>query len=115
MDWTRTGRNIQSDLFQTQLWNVLNASNYLNEIVWQVRQERDASFKEDQPTGSSSKARRADPADGGILQGVPGFRFVYFHPPAIQEEVKTKLEEHEKFQTTMEEGIQELKSKGEAR
>ena len=43
------------------------------------------------------------------------FVLSFFNPPAVQEEVKTKLEEHEKFQTTMEEGIQELKSKGEAR
>ena len=32
-----------------------------------------------------------------------------------QEEVKNKLEENEKFQKTVEEGIQELKSKGEER
>ena len=45
------------------------------------------------------------------------FIFVSFLTPRpfIQEEVKTKLEEHEKLQTTVEEGIQELKSKGEAR
>ena len=45
------------------------------------------------------------------------FIFVSFLTPRpfIQEDVKTKLEEHEKLQTTMEEGIQELKSKGEAR
>ena len=43
---------------------------YLNEIV-QPRQ-RDASFKKDKPAGCSSKARRTHPADGGILQGLPG-------------------------------------------
>ena len=34
---------------------------------------------------------------------------------AVQEEVKNKLEENDKFQKTVEEGIQELKSKGEER
>ena len=88
----------------------------LNDIVQQVRQQRDASFKEDEPAGGSTKARGADPADGGILQGVSGFSCcLFFTHPAFQEEVKTKLEEHEKFQTTAEEGIKELKSKGEAR
>ena len=33
----------------------------------------------------------------------------------IQEEVKNKLEENNKFQKNVEEGIQELKSKGEER
>lgn len=53
-------------------------------VQQQVSQEGDASFKEDKPAGSSSKARGADPADGGLLQGLPGFCFcLFFHPPTI--------------------------------
>ena len=40
---------------------------------------------------------------------------MYFSHGCDQEEVKNKLEENEKFQKTVEEGIQELRSKGEER
>ena len=47
---------------------------------------------------------------------VSTFRFVFFLTQMfIQEEVKNKLEENDKFQKNVEEGIQELKSKGEER
>ena len=111
--------NVREEITQSesiQNHNMEGHCKYLNEIV-QPRQ-RDASFKKDKPAGCSSKARRTDPADGGILQGLPGpsllFCCVYFHP-AVQDEVKNKLEENDKFQKTVEDGIQELKSKGEER
>ena len=43
---------------------------------------------------------------------VSTFRF-FLTQMFIQEEVKNKLEENDKFQKNVEEGIQELKSKGE--
>ena len=47
---------------------------------------------------------------------VSTFCFVFFLTQMfIQEEVKNKLEENDKFQKNVEEGIQELKSKGEER
>ena len=48
---------------------------------------------------------------------VSTFRFVFFFLTQmfVQEEVKDKLEENDKFQKNVEEGIQELKSKGEER
>ena len=78
ISWITIGNIVESCLLKQKISFI---SIY---IVQQVRQERDASFKEDKPAGSPSKARGADPADGGLLQGLPGFCFCLFsHPPAI--------------------------------
>ena len=38
----------------------------------------DATFTKDEPTGGSAKARGADPADGGLLQSLPGLNLSFF-------------------------------------